>query len=142
MADEELETTRRRSELMKRVRREGTEPELKVRQLLWHTGARFRVNVSDLPGTPDIANKSKGKAIFVHGCFWHHHRQCPRGTIPNRNEDYWKRKFRRNKERDLRKKEALNEAGFDVLIVWECDLKDPAGLQTRMRGFWFDDADV
>lgn len=123
---------------MKRVRREGTEPELRVRRLLWDTGARYRVNVSDLPGSPDIANKSRGKAIFVHGCFWHHHMECARGRIPSRNETFWSEKLKRNKRRDAAKRAALEEHGFEVLVVWECELDDPVGLQQRLRDFWFE----
>lgn len=139
-AEGSVETTAQRSALMKRVGREDTEPELAVRRLLWSTGARYRVNVGDLPGTPDIANKSRSKAIFVHGCFWHFHRDCPRGTLPERNRDFWKEKFDRNKERDRRKTRALEDQGFDVLVVWECDLDEPAVLRHRLRAFWYDDA--
>lgn len=123
---------------MSRVRREDTEPEQAVRRLLWDAGGRYRLNVSGLPGSPDIANKSRAKAIFVHGCFWHFHQACDRGTIPDRNRSYWKSKFRKNRERDRRKVEQLREAGFDVLVVWECELDDPRKLRRRLADFWFD----
>lgn len=135
MAD--FETTPERSELMKQVRREGTEPEQAVRSLLTDMGARYRLNVSSLPGSPDIANKSRGKAIFVHGCFWHHH-SCNRGTIPDRNREYWEEKFEKNQQRDDRKTQALREAGFDVLVVWECELEEPEEILDRLSAFWFD----
>lgn len=135
MAD--FETTPERSELMKQVRREGTEPEQAVRSLLTELGARYRLNVSSLPGSPDIANKSRGKAIFVHGCFWHHH-SCNRGTIPDRNHEYWEEKFEKNQQRDDRKTETLREAGFDVLVVWECELEEPEEVLDRLSAFWFD----
>lgn len=140
MTDERLETTAERSSLMQRVRREGTEPEMKVRRLLWDTGARYRVNVSELPGSPDIANRSRGKAIFVHGCFWHYHQECSRGKVPTRNESFWASKLERNKRRDDKKRAALLNTGFDVLVVWECELDDPLSVQERLREFWFDDA--
>jgi DNA mismatch endonuclease (patch repair protein) len=141
MSREELDTTPERSELMKRVRREGTDAELRVRRLLWETGARYRLNVSDLPGTPDIANKTRGKAIFVNGCFWHQHRDCPRGRVPRRNAEFWREKLERNKRRDARKRDLLAERGFDVLVVWECELDDPVQLGKKLRTFWFYGAD-
>lgn len=133
-----IETTRERSELMKSIRREDTGPEQAVRKLLWRVGGRYRVNVSDLPGSPDIANKSRKKAIFVHGCFWHFHRDCDRGTIPERNRTYWKRKFRKNRERDEQKVKTLAERGFDVLVVWECELNQADKLKVRLEQFWYD----
>lgn len=133
-----LETTEQRSSLMKRIRREGTEPEQQVRRLLWSTGARYRLNVEDLPGSPDIANKTRGKAVFVHGCFWHHHEDCERGTIPERNRSYWKEKFAKNRTRDREKRDALVEEGFDVLVVWECELEDLVTVRERLEDFWFD----
>lgn len=123
---------------MKKVGRADTAPERSVRRLLWHSGARYRVNVDDLPGSPDIANKSRAKAVFVHGCFWHFHQECDKGRIPERNRDYWKNKFERNRERDRRKSRALRQQGFDVLTVWECELAQPAELQHRLADFWFD----
>lgn len=136
MAD--FDTTAERSALMKRVRSEGTEPELAVRKLLYSAGGRYRVNVEDLPGSPDIANKSRSKAIYVHGCFWHFHRGCNRASIPERNSEYWRQKFERNRERDRRKREELTDKGFDVLVVWECELESPRSLLDRLRTFWFD----
>lgn len=122
---------------MKKVRQADTGPEQAVRSLLWDFGARYRVNVSDLPGSPDIANKSRHKAVFVHGCFWHFHEDCPRGIIPQRNRNFWEEKLHRNKERDRRKENALRAAGFDVLVVWECELDDPTELRDRLETFWF-----
>lgn len=138
--EDALETTPQRSALMKRVRREDTEPELAVRKLLWSTGARYRINVGDLPGSPDVANETRSKAIFVHGCFWHFHQDCPRGSLPDRNRDYWREKFEKNRERDRRKTKELEDRGFDVLVVWECELDNPESLRRRLHDFWYDDA--
>lgn len=124
---------------MKKIRRENTDPEQAVRKLLWNTGARYRLNVSDLPGSPDVANKSRGKAVFVHGCFWHHHRDCDKATVPERNRSYWADKFRENKERDARKVASLRDEGFDVLVVWECELDEPRKVRRRLDEFWFDE---
>lgn len=135
----DLDTTPERSALMKRVRREGTEPELAVRRLLHSAGGHYRLNVDDLPGSPDIANKSRSKAIFVHGCFWHFHKGCDRSSIPDRNSSFWRQKFERNRQRDHRNRTMLAEQGFDVLVVWECELEDPGSLRGRLQSFWFDE---
>jgi DNA mismatch endonuclease (patch repair protein) len=123
---------------MKRVRRFGTKPELLVRALLTSAGAHYRLNAVGLPGRPDISNKSRRKAVFVHGCFWHKHEHCRRGKIPKGNSEFWSKKLARNVERDISKTEALRGLGFDVMVVWECELKDRDGLLERLRGFWFE----
>lgn len=128
-----------RSALMKRVRQKDTAPEMTVRKVLTDMGARFRTNVKDLPGSPDIANKSRKKAIFVHGCFWHGHQNCSKHTLPKNNQDFWKEKFKANIERDNRKIQGLKALGFDVIVVWQCDLRDHSALETSLRRFWFSD---
>ena len=140
MKIEPLDPTPERSALMKRVRQNGTSLERIVRQALSNIGARYRLNVKGLPGRPDIANKSRKKAIFVHGCFWHHHSDCGRGTIPTRNRDFWAAKLQSNIERDERKTRGLAALGYDVLVLWECDLGDPGTLERRLRKFWFGDS--
>lgn len=132
-----VQTTPERSALMKRVRRQGTGAESTVRRTLTRIGARYRVNVPGLPGSPDIANRRRRKAIFVHGCFWHHHDACGRGRTPTRNREFWKEKLERNVERDRCKVEQLAALGFDVLTVWECELGDPDALERRLREYWF-----
>ena len=132
-----LRTTQARSALMKRVRRERTTPEQQVCRLLWSLGARYRRNVSDLPGTPDVANKSRAKAVFVHGCFWHFHEGCRRGRIPRRNRSFWATKLHENRRRDIRKLRSLRALGYDVLVVWECEIAHPEDLLQRLRSFWF-----
>ncbi len=122
---------------MRRVRREGTDLERRVRQTLTTIGAHYRLNVRTLPGRPDIANKTRKKAIFVHGCFWHHHAGCGRGRIPTRNQEFWSEKLQKNVERDERKRRDLDELGFDVLVLWECELGDLPALQQRLSEFWF-----
>lgn len=105
---------------MARVRQTGTAAERRVAAALRRLGVGYRKNVRDLPGSPDFANKSRGWAIFVHGCFWHRHRGCPRATTPKNNRDFWLAKFARNRERDARAIRSLRARGFKVAIVWEC----------------------
>ena len=134
-----VRTTTARSELMRNVRQSGTDNELIVRRALHALGARFRVNVRRLPGSPDIANQKRRIAIFVHGCFWHHHADCARGRIPKRNSEFWSEKLQRNVARDSRKIRQLHELGFRVLVLWECQLSDVDRLRERLGGFWFGD---
>ena len=133
-----IETTPERSALMKRVRQRGTSAELVVRRLLTAVAARYRINVRGLPGTPDIANKARRKAVYVHGCFWHAHPGCARARVPKRNHAFWEDKLQKNVARDRAKRAALETAGFDVLIVWECELKNVDELRERLYAFWYD----
>jgi DNA mismatch endonuclease, patch repair protein len=100
-----------------------------VRRELHRMGCRFRVHNRDLPGTPDIANRSRRWAIFVHGCFWHHHEGCKRATVPKRNRTFWLAKFRSNRDRDRRAEETLRRAGFLTITIWECDAESSIRLQ-------------
>jgi DNA mismatch endonuclease (patch repair protein) len=93
---------------------------------------RYRRAPRDLPGTPDFANKKKRWAIFVNGCFWHHHASCRRATVPTRNRVFWKTKFADNKRRDKAKIAALKALGFSVLVVWECETMNALRLRRRL----------
>lgn len=113
-----------RSELMSRINSTETEPEQLTRSLLHRAGYRFRKNVSDLPGTPDVVLPKYDTVIFVHGCYWHRH-DCRKGrSVPSKNREFWLEKFERNVERDAENAEALREQGWQVLTVWECELND------------------
>lgn len=125
-----------RSRLMSRVRQQGTDPEIFVRSVLWSMGGRYRVNDRSLPGSPDISNKTRRKVVFVHGCFWHAHQGCRRATLPKRNRRFWQAKFEANRERDRRKEYRLREMGFDILVIWECELERD-WLEGTLRLFWF-----
>lgn len=118
------------SKRMGRIRQHGTAPELVVRSLLTGMGVRFRTQNRDLPGSPDLANRSRRWAIFVHGCFWHAHAGCPKATIPKRNRAFWTRKFAANVARDERAIEALRGRGFAAIVVWQCQL-DSGKLERR-----------
>ena len=118
---------------MKRQRRRNTRPEILVRRLLHRLGHRFRIGNRDLPGSPDLANRTRRWALFVHGCYWHQHPGCPRATVPRRNREWWLGKFEDNRRRDRRKEEQLRDAGFRVLVVWECETRDLEGLGARLE---------
>ena len=113
-----------RSRIMRSVGQRDTAPEIKVRRLLYKMGYRFRLNRTDLPGKPDIVMPGRRIAIFVHGCFWHRHPQCPRASMPASNRSFWEKKFQRNRERDLENVKELIELGWRVLVVWECSTRD------------------
>jgi DNA mismatch endonuclease, patch repair protein len=114
------ETTTR----MKAVGQRDTAPEIELRRALHARGVRFRACPKDLPGRPDIANKSRRWAIFVHGCFWHGHRGCKLARLPKTNTEWWVVKIGANRKRDAQKVRAMRALGFRVETVWQCQLKD------------------
>ncbi|EPX9588640.1 DNA mismatch endonuclease Vsr [Pseudomonas aeruginosa] len=122
-----------RSSIMKRVGRENTKPELKVRAKLHVLGLRFRLHRRDLPGTPDIVLTKHRTVIFVHGCFWHRHLGCRYATTPKTRQEYWIPKFEANITRDVRKEAQLRELGWRVLVIWECETRDLPVLEARLR---------
>jgi DNA mismatch endonuclease (patch repair protein) len=125
----------KRSAVMRRVKGRDTRPEQRVRRLVWRLGGRYRLHRKDLPGKPDIVLAGRRLAIFVHGCFWHGH-DCARGArVPKANRDYWVGKIGRNRARDTAARAALEALGWRVEVVWECELKDGATLETRARGW-------
>ena len=111
-----------RSVRMAAVRQRNTSPELQLRRQLHRLGYRFRINVDGLPGTPDIVLPRHKTAIFVHGCFWHRHHGCKSTTTPKSNIDFWQEKFKKNVERDARKNKELENLGWNVYIVWSCEI--------------------
>jgi DNA mismatch endonuclease (patch repair protein) len=118
---------------MQRVRQRGTPAEKIVAGVCRDLGLRYRLNVKSLAGSPDLANKARRWAIFVHGCFWHQHPGCPKATMPKRNAVFWREKFAANRSRDAAKIEALRAAGFMVAIVWECETTDTRALRRRLQ---------
>ena len=111
----------------------STKPELKLRQALWRLGFRYRVNDKKLPGKPDIVLPRYRTVIFVHGCFWHGHKDCKFYTVPKTNTEFWTAKITRNKERDQEVWRQLEAKGWSVIIVWECQLKKAALDETIGR---------
>jgi DNA mismatch endonuclease (patch repair protein) len=123
------EATSRR---LARFGHETSGPEHLVRRFLSSAGLRFRTENRDLPGSPDVANRSKKWAVFVHGCYWHHHAGCHRATVPTRNQPFWLAKFRDNRRRDRRVVSQLVAAGFTVAVVWECEMARPLVLRQKL----------
>lgn len=124
----------RRSWNMSRVRSKDTSPERVVRSTLHKMGYRFRLNASNLPGKPDIVLKKYRTAVFIHGCFWHHHKNCHKASTPSTNAQFWEHKLASNVRRDKRIRRILRKDGWHVLTVWECQItKDWESLQTKLR---------
>lgn len=116
-------TVEQRHHCMSSIHSKDTAPELALRKALFRDGFRYRVNVKSLPGTPDIALAQYQTVVFVNGCFWHGHKGCKSYSIPTSNREFWVEKIRRNRERDLRVSAMLESMGWNVLTVWECELK-------------------
>lgn len=118
---------------MRRVGSKDTGPELAVRRLLTALGLRYRLQRKDLPGAPDIVLPGRKLALFVHECFWHGH-ACKRGArAPKTNADYWRAKIARNVARDAASLTALAKLGWRAEEIWECELKSPDALTTRLE---------
>jgi DNA mismatch endonuclease, patch repair protein len=127
-------TPARRSWLMSRVKGRDTTPERAVRSMLHEMGYRFRLHRKDLPGKPDIVFGPRKKVIFVHGCFWHGHR-CRKGRLPKTRGDFWKPKIAGNRARDRRNARQLEALGWEVLTIWQCELKNLLAVRERIVDF-------
>jgi DNA mismatch endonuclease (patch repair protein) len=124
-----------RSRIMRAVKDRDTKPEMTVRRMVHGMGYRYRLHRKDLPGKPDLVFSSRKKVIFVHGCFWHGH-NCARGArVPKVNRDYWQEKIRRNKERDKKSRKSLLKDGWNVLEIWECELKNKQAASIKIDSF-------
>ena len=120
---------------MRAVKSSDTKPEMIVRRLVYGLGYRYRLHRAELPGKPDLVFSSQRKVIFVHGCFWHGH-DCPRGArMPKSNTDYWLRKITRNQDRDQVNLATLSRQGWSALVVWECQTKELATLESCLINF-------
>lgn len=123
----------RRSWNMRQVRSSDTRPEVLVRSILHRMGLRFRNHVRCLPGSPDIVLPKWKTAVFVHGCFWHRHQGCRYCYDPKTRKAFWRNKFRENVVRDARNTAALEELGWRVETIWECELRNQSGLSRKLR---------
>lgn len=124
-----------RSEIMSRVRSKNSRPEMLVRHLVFAEGFRYRLHANDLAGCPDLVFRSRKKVIFVHGCFWHRHNHCALARLPKSRLDFWEPKLQANKRRDANNKRQLTREGWNVLTIWECQLKNTDKLKRIIRGF-------
>lgn len=127
----------RRSENMRQIRSRDMKPEMVVRRLTHGLGYRYRLHVKDLPGKPDLVFPSRGKVIFVNGCFWHQHQasRCPISRRPKSNRDYWLPKLDANVARDKANKKKLRTMGWKVLVLWECWAENLDTLERRLVRF-------
>lgn len=113
----------KRSEVMRKIGGKNTKPELILRSRLFKLGYRFRIHQKDLPGKPDIVLPKYKTAIFVHGCFWHYHKDCKEGRVPLTNSKFWKEKLQRNISKDEANIKALRKDKWKVFVVWECEIE-------------------
>jgi DNA mismatch endonuclease (patch repair protein) len=122
---------------MSRVRNKDTKPELIVRRLVHALGFRNRLHDRRLPGAPDLVFTSRRKVIFIHGCFWHRHSDatCKLARMPKSRLDFWQPKLEANRLRDLRVQSDLDAAGWQYLVVWECELGHKEQLENKLRAF-------
>lgn len=112
-----------RSYNMSHIRNKDTKPETKVRKYLFSKGLRYRKNDPHYPGHPDIVLPKYNTIIFINGCFWHMHVNCRDFSMPQTNTDFWKKKLERNKQRDEEVISELKNLGWNVIIVWQCEIK-------------------
>lgn len=117
---------------MSRIRGQGTQPELTVRKLAHAAGLRFRLYRKDLPGSPDLVLPRWRLAVFVHGCFWHRHAACRRASVPSTRPEFWQAKFDRNQARDHRVATKLHALGWRVLVIWECECREPSKVREKL----------
>lgn len=119
----DIKTPEERSRNMSKIRSKDTKPEVWLRKKLFEQGYRYRKNVRNVPGHPDLWLAKYNTAIFVHGCFWHRHEGCKYAYMPKSRAEFWENKFRKNKERDRIVLEQLGKKKIKSLIVWECTVK-------------------
>jgi DNA mismatch endonuclease, patch repair protein len=128
-------STAARSTQMALVRSTNSKAEIALRSWTHRLGYRFRLHARDVPGSPDICIKSRRKAIFLHGCFWHRH-DCPSGRrLPKSRTEFWTAKLEQNRKRDVETLKTLKERGWTALVVWECEMRDRALVESRLKDF-------
>jgi DNA mismatch endonuclease, patch repair protein len=130
-----------RSFRMALIKGGDTAPEMIVRRLVHAMGFRYRLHVRSLSGTPDLVLPRLKKVIFVHGCFWHRHQKasCKLARLPKSRLEFWEPKLEANRLRDLKNRRLLRKDGWDVLEIWECELKNVRTLESRLRYFLEDE---
>ena len=114
---------KKRSEIMAKIRGKETKPEIIVRKFLFSKGFRFRKNVKKMPGTPDIVLPKYNTVVFIHGCFWHRHKNCKKAELPETRYEFWKKKIDGNAERDKKNVRQLKKVGWKVIVLWQCQIE-------------------
>lgn len=122
----------KRSNIMSNIHSKETKPEVLVRKFLFSKGFRFRKNVTQLPGTPDIVLKKYKTIIFINGCFWHGH-NCKKASLPQTNYEFWKKKIDENKKRDTININQLKIFGWNIILLWQCEIKNKIAMARRME---------
>ncbi len=122
----------KRSEIMARITGKETKPEMLVRKFLFANGLRYRKNVKSLPGKPDIVLPKYRTIIFIHGCFWHGHKGCPRAILPNTRREFWRSKINKNVRRDLQNMESLEKYNWNVIVLWQCEINSINKRKARL----------
>ena len=130
----DIVSKKQRSENMSRIRSRDTGPELAVRRVAHRMGFRFRLYRKDLPGTPDLTFPKHRLAVFVHGCFWHRHSGCRFAYSPKSRVEFWTKKFKQNVTRDRRNRTALQNLGWRVAVIWECETREANVVEDRLCG--------
>lgn len=126
-------TPEQRRKNMQHIRNKDTMPEIITRKFLFSRGFRYRKNDRRLPGHPDIVLPKYHTVVFVHGCFWHRHSECPKATSPTNNREFWQNKFAKNVERDMKEQEQLKKMGWHVIVVWECEISNKMKRRERLE---------
>ena len=121
-----------RSRNMSAIKSKNTKPEINVRKVLHSMGYRFRLHSKDLPGSPDIVLPKYKTVIFVHGCFWHRHKDCKYATTPKTRQEFWNKKFTTNIERDLEIHEKIKNLNWRSVVIWECETKNMKNLRDKI----------
>jgi DNA mismatch endonuclease (patch repair protein) len=135
-------TSEERSALMGRIRGRDTKPEIIVRKFLFSRGFRYRINDPRYPGSPDIVLPKYRTVIFVHGCFWHGHEGCKLFRYPKTNFEFWYEKVQRNRERDDQKIKFLKQQGWNVIVIWECQIKNLSNREDFLDGIQMEIRDI
>lgn len=123
-------TPEQRSRCMSHIHSKNTKPEILVRKELFRRGYRYRINVSNLPGKPDIVLPKYKTVIFVNGCFWHGHEGCKYFVLPKTNAVFWENKIRQTQQRDASAILALHNIGWKIIVIWECELLNEMYTET------------
>ena len=122
----------KRSRNMSAIKSKNTKPEIKVRKVLHSMGYRFRLHSKDLPGSPDIVLPKYKTVIFVHGCFWHRHKNCKYASTPKTRQEFWNKKFKENIKRDSEIQEKIKNLDWRSVVIWECETKNIENLRDKI----------